>query len=64
MVKRKKDKGTNKDLQNTTQKTAERATQTPLKSGDLQIGTYQQRQFLIIKQTTMAVDCSLKVTCE
>jgi len=34
MVKRKKDKGTNKDLQNTTQKTAERATQTPLKSGD------------------------------
>jgi hypothetical protein len=34
MVKRKKDKGTNNDLQNTTQKTAKRAPQTPLKSGD------------------------------
>jgi hypothetical protein len=34
MVKRKKDKGTNNDLQNTTQKTAERAPQTPLKSVD------------------------------
>jgi hypothetical protein len=34
MVKRKKNKGTNNDLQNTTQETAERAPQTPLKSGD------------------------------
>jgi hypothetical protein len=34
MVKRIKDKGTNNYLQSTTQNTAERAPQTPLKSGD------------------------------
>jgi len=33
MVKRKKDKRTNNDLQNTTQKTKDRATRTPLKPG-------------------------------
>ena len=34
MTKRKKDKRTNNDLQNTTQKNKARATRTPLKTGD------------------------------
>jgi hypothetical protein len=33
MIKRKTDKRTNNDLQNTTQKTKNRATRTPLKTG-------------------------------
>ena len=34
MVKQKKKKGTNNDQQNTTQKTKDQGTQTPLKNGD------------------------------
>ena len=34
MTRRKKDKKTNNDLQNTTQNTKDRSTQTPLKTGD------------------------------
>ena len=37
MAKRKKDKRTNKDLQNTTHKTKDRTTRTRLKTGDEQL---------------------------